>query len=426
MSKLTRRTFTRLLGAGGAAAAAGLAAPGLVRAAGARVVVIGGGFGGATAAKYLKRFDKSLDVTLVEPNTHFVTCPFSNTVIGGLNPITFITQNYDALKARGGKVVHDLAVQVAAAKKQVKLAQGGSLGFDRCIVSPGIDFKWGAVEGVTPEIVNHVPHAWKAGPQTLQLKKQLEAMPDGGTFLISPPPNPFRCPPGPGERISLVANYFKPHKPKSKIIALDAKQKFSKKELFEAGWGELYPGMIEYHNIDDDGTVHRIDTKTMTLYTDFEEYTGDVINFVPPQKAGQVAVASGLTDKTGWCPVKYLTFESALTPFVHVLGDASIANPMPKSGFAASAQAKVCAAAIAAIFRGESPGPPKFVHACYSLLAPNYGISLASVFDYKDGAVVEAAGSGGLSPPDASSSFRKNEARYAEGWYRAISQDIWG
>ena len=422
--EISRRRFNRFLAATGISSA--LLRPWSATAGKPKVVVVGGGYGGATAATYLKRFDTAIDVTLVEPSTRFFTCPFSNTVIGGINDIAYIARDYQAMRTRGIDVIHERADIVDGEKKKVTLSGGGTLEFDRCIVSPGIDFRWDAIEGLTPDTVSRMPHAWNAGSQTTLLRKQVEAMPDGGTFIISMPIGPSRCPPAAAERISLVAHYLKAHKPKSKIIALDAKQKFSKKELFEAGWGELYPGMIEYHNIDDDGTVHRIDTKTMTLYTDFEEYTGDVINFVPPQKAGQVAVASGLTDKTGWCPVKYLTFESALTPFVHVLGDASIANPMPKSGFAASAQAKVCAAAIAAIFRGESPGTPKFVNACYSLLAPNYGISLASVFDYKDGAVVEAAGSGGLSPPDASSSFRKNEARYAEGWYRAISQDIWG
>ena len=426
MSKLTRRTFTRLLGAGGAAAAAGLAAPGLVRAAGARVVVIGCGFGGATAAKYLKRFDNSLDVTLVEPNTHFVTCPFSNTVIGGLNPITFITQNYDALKAMGVKVVHDLAVQVDAAKKQVKLAQGGSLGFDRCIVSPGIDFKWGAVEGVTPEIVNHVPHAWKAGPQTLLLKNQLEAMADGGTFVISPPPNPFRCPPGPGERISLVANYLKTFKPKSKILVLDPKKKFSKQGLFKEGWAKLYPGMIEYRNIDNDGVVRKLIAEKKTLITDFGEVTGDVVNFIPAQKAGAVAANSGLADKTGWCPVDHRTFESKLHKNVHVIGDASMASPMPKSGFAASTQAKVCAAAVAALLKGEAPGTPKFVNTCYSLVGPNYGISVAMVYGYDGGKIIKVKGSGGLSPSGAEDFFHEQEALYADGWYRSISKDIWG
>jgi len=426
MSKLTRRTFTRLLGATGAAAAAGLSAPGIATAASARVVVIGGGFGGATAAKYLKRFDKSIDVTLVEPSTHYVTCPFSNTVIGDINPIRFITQNYDGLKAIGVKVVHDMATYVDAAKKQVKLAGGQTLAFDRCIVSPGIDFKWGAVEGATPEIITHIPHAWKAGAQTLLLKNQLTAMPDGGTFLISPPPNPFRCPPGPGERISLVANYLKIHKPKSKIIVLDPKKKFSKQGLFKEGWAKLYPGMIDYRNIDNDGVVRKVMAEKKTLITDFGEVKGDVINFIPAQKAGAIAATSGLTDKTGWCPVDQMTFESKIAKNVHVIGDASMASPMPKSGFAASSQAKICAAAVATMLKGGSPGTPKFVNTCYSLVSPSYGISVAMVYGFKDGKIIKIKGSGGLSPSGASDLFHEQEAQYADGWYRSISKDIWG
>ena len=426
MKKITRRSFNRMMGVGATGAVASLAAPSIVSAAGAKVVVIGGGFGGATAAKYLKRFDSSLDVTMVEPNTHFVTCPFSNTVIGGMNNIRFITQNFDGLKKAGVNVVHDLAVNVDAAGKQVQLASGKSLSFDRCIVSPGIDFRWGTVEGVTEDIVNTIPHAWKAGPQTQLLRAQLEAMDDGGTFIISPPPNPFRCPPGPGERISLVANYFKTYKPKSKILVLDPKKKFSKQGLFKEGWAKLYPGMIEYRNIDNDGVVRRVDAVGKTLHTDFGQYKGDVINFIPAQKAGKIARDSGLADKSGWCPVDQKTFESKLQKGVHVIGDASIASPMPKSGFAASTQAKVCAAAVAAMLKGETPGTPKFVNTCYSLVSPSYGISVAMVYGYDGSKITKIKGSGGLSPSGADDTFRELEAQYADGWYRSIAKDIWG
>lgn len=423
MKKISRRNFAHLMGA---TAIAGLSAPSVMAKAKAKVVVIGGGFGGATAAKYITRFDPAIEVTLVEPSSRFVTCPFSNTVIGGLNGINYITHNYDAMKDHGITVVHDFATVIDSASKQVRLNGGGVLDFDRCIVSPGIDFQWGAVEGLTPEIITSIPHAWKAGPQTMLLRNQLEAMPDGGTFIISPPPNPFRCPPGPGERISLVANYFKTHKPKSKIIALDPKEKFSKEGLFKQGWSELYDGMIDYHKTDDDGVVERIDAGAMTLHTQFGQHTGDVINFIPPQKAGAIADRSGLSDNTGWCPVDQRTFESTLQSNIHVIGDASIASPMPKSGFAAATQAKVCAAAIAQILNGETPGTPKFVNTCYSLVGPEYGISVAMVYDYQDGKIIKVKGSGGLSPSDGDSNFRRQEARYADGWYRSISQDIWG
>ena len=426
MKKVTRRTFNNILGATGLGLAAGFAAPAVLANKASKVVVIGGGFGGATAAKYLLRFDPSLDVTLVEPSSHFVTCPFSNTVIGGLNDMDYITQGYSGLQNRGIKVVHQMAKTIDGAKKQVVLANGQTLPFDRCIVSPGIDFKWGAIEGMTADIADKLPHAWKAGPQTMLLRKQLEAMADGGVFIISPPTNPFRCPPGPGERISLVANYFKQHKPKSKILVLDPKKKFSKQGLFKQGWEKLYPGMIEYRNIDNDGVVRRVDAAGMTLHTDFGEYKGDVINFIPPQKAAAIATDSGLADSSGWCPVDHRTFESKLVPGVHVIGDASIASPMPKSGFAASTQGKVCAAAVAALLAGDHPGTPKFVNTCYSLVAPEYGISVAMVYGYDGDKITKIKGSGGLSPMDGSEFDRKQEALYADGWYRSIRSDIWG
>lgn len=426
MTRITRRTFTRILGAAGAGAAASLAAPAVFARARAKIVVVGGGFGGATAAKYLNRFDPGIEVTLVEPASHFVTCPFSNAVIGGFRGMDDITRNFDALRRRGVTVVHDRAQVIDGARKKVVLAGGGELDFDRCVVSPGIDFRWDAIEGLGPDLAEKLPHAWKAGPQTLLLRRQLEAMPDGGTFIISPPVDPFRCPPGPGERISLVAHYFKQHKPKSKIVVLDPKQKFSKQGLFKQGWEKLYPGMIDYHNLDNDGVVARIDAANMTLHTDFGEYKGDVINFIPPQHAARIAKDSGLTDVTGWCPVDHQTFESTLVPGVHVIGDVSIAAPMPKSGFAASTQGKVCAAAIAAIVGGGRPGTPKFVNTCYSLVAPDYGISVAMVYGYKDGKIVKVDGSGGLSPMDVPDFGRKQEALYADGWYRSISNDIWG
>lgn len=420
---LSRRRFSQL----GAAGAASFVLPKVAYAQGApKVVVVGGGFGGATAAKYLKRFDKNIQVTLVEPNRTFVTCPFSNTVIGGMNPISSITHNFDAMKKAGVEVIHDMATKVDAQSKEVVLASGKTLAFDRAVVSPGIDFRWGTPVGYTPDVADDIPHAWKAGPQTLLLRKQLEAMDDGGVFIISPPDNPFRCPPGPGERISLVANYLKTYKPKSKIICLDPKAKFSKQGLFKEAWAKLYPGMVEYRNQEEDGVLREVRAKDKMLITDFGETKGDVVNVIPPQKAGAIADASGLADNTGWCPVKQQTFESTLAPGVHVIGDASIAAPMPKSGFSASTQAKVAAAAIAAMLKGEEPGQPKFVNTCYSLAAPGYGISVAMVYGYDNGKIVKVKGSGGLSPSGADDYTREQEAAFAEGWYKSISEDIWG
>ena len=427
MKNINRRTFNRGLGV--TIALGALALPGSATFAASRkaqVVVVGGGFGGATAAKYIKRFDSSISVTLIEPSTNFVTCPFSNTVIVGLNTIDYITHNYSALKKMGVEVVHDMAAHINGGGKQVKLASGSTISFDRCIVSPGIDFRWEKIEGLDADTSSTIPHAWKAGPQTLLLRKQLEAMPNGGTFVISPPVNPFRCPPGSGERISLVANYFKKAKPKSKILVLDPKKKFSKQGLFKEGWAKLYGGMIEYRNADNDGVVRRVDPKTRTLYTDFDEYKGDVVNFIPSQRAGKIAQFSGLTDKTEWCPVDHLTFESKRVPGVHIIGDASIASPMPKSGFAASTQAKVCADAVVNLIRDKSPGTPKFVNTCYSLVNESYGISVAMVYGFKDGKIIKIKGSGGVSPSGTGTSFREKEANYARGWYESISNDIWG
>lgn len=427
MTELTRRGFNKGLGATTALGALSLSGIAPATAAGkAQVVVVGGGFGGATAAKYIKRFDPKIGVTLVEPSKRFVTCPFSNTVIGGLNTIDYITHGYDALKGLGVEVVHDSAAAVDGAKKQVRLAGGGSIGFDRCIVAPGVDFRWEAIEGLDAGTAARIPHAWKAGAQTLLLRKQLEAMADGGVFVISPPVNPFRCPPGPGERISLVASYFKTAKPRSKIIVLDPKEKFSKEGLFKEGWAALYPGMIEYRNLAEDGLVRRVDPASRTLYTDFGEETGDVVNFIPAQKAGKIAQVSGLADKTEWCPIHPRSFESTLQPGVHVIGDASIAAPMPKSAFTASTQAKVCAEAVVNLLRGAAPGAPKFINVCYSLVGENYGISVAMVYGYRDGKIVKIEGSGGLSPSGATPEFRRREADYTRGWYESIGRDIWG
>jgi len=424
MKKITRRGFGRIAAASALTTVSGLPLFNIAHAAAGKVVVVGGGFGGATAARYLKRFDKSLDVTLIEPAKSFVTCPFSNTVLGGLHDMKFITHGYDGLRSAGITVVHDRATMVAGGK--VTLAGGKTLSYDRAVVSPGIDLDWGAVPGYSEAVAETIPHAWKAGPQTILLKKQLEAMRDGGVFVISPPPDPFRCPPGPGERISMVAHYLKTNKPKSKIIVLDPKEKFSKEGLFRQGWDRLYKGMIEYRTVKDDGRVIKVDATNRTLSTDFGETKGDVVNFIPAQKAGAIAAESGLTDNSGWCPIDLLTFESTLKKGIHVIGDSAIANPMPKSGFSANTQAKVVAAAIAAILKGGMPGTPKLVNTCYSLIGPNYGISIAAVYGFESGKIISVKNAGGLTPTDANDFHHQQEAAFAEGWYSSISADIWG
>ncbi len=431
MSKLTRRRFTQLAAATTASSAIG-GGLGLVnilpaRAASGRVVVIGGGFGGATAAKYIRKADPGIQVTLIEPKTQFVTCPYSNTVIGGLNDIGFITHNYDALKGKyGATVVHDTATAVDAAKKTVTTAGGKTFAYNKLVLSPGIDFKWGAVEGYSQAASQKIPHAWNGGPQTMLLRKQLEAMPAGGTFIIAPPGNPFRCPPGPYERVSLVANYFKAHKPGSKIIILDPKPKFSKQPLFMQGWDRLYKGMIQWVSQKDGGGATRVDVAGMTVHTEFDKFRGDVINFIPAQKAGKIAFLAGATDKSGWCPINPRTFESTIHKDVYVIGDASIASPLPKSGYSANSEAKVAAAAIVAQLSGKQPGEPSLINTCYSLVAPDYGISVAMVYGFANGKITKKKGSGGVGPKDANAEFLKKEAQFAEGWYTSISSDIWG
>lgn len=426
MINLSRRDFSRLLGA--TAATATLSAPSLVRAQGkARIVVIGGGFGGTAAARNLKRWAPEFDVTLVEPAPAFITCPYSNLVLAGRRDLASITHGYDKVKAAGITVIQDSAAGIDATKRQVKLAGGKVLDYDRLIVSPGIDLRWGGLEGYNEADAQLMPHAWKAGPQTLLLRKQLEAMPDGGTFVMVAPANPFRCPPGPYERASMVAEYFKQAKPKSKILILDAKESFSKQPLFLDAWQKLYPGMIEWVSLSKDGKVTKIDTKAGTVETELGTvHKADVANVIPPQFAGKIARDAGLADASGWCPVQPRSFESKQVPNIHVIGDASNAAPMPKSGFAAASQGKVAAAAVIALTKGKPLQEPTWVNACYSHVGTDYAISIAGVYRATEKGLVEVEGAGGISPRQWDDSNRKLESHYADGWYENITTDIWG
>ena len=423
---LSRRTFNTLLGSMGLTAISSTNSYSRFKGIPAKVVVIGGGFGGATAAIFLKKLDPNIEVILIEKNTLYATCPFSNSVISGMNEFSYILKNYKYFEKLKIEVLHDVAIEIDSTHKNIKMNSGRNIFFDRCIVSPGIDFEYENIIGNSPKVENKIPHAWRAGSQTQLLRKQLVAMPNGGTFLISPPPNPFRCPPGPAERISLVANYFKENKPKSKIIVLDPKNKFGKQSLFKNGWAMLYPDMIEYRNSNDFGTVREVVSDKMLLVTDVDEVTGDVINLIPAQKAGKIAFNSGLVDQSGWCPVNHATFESRLEKDVYVIGDASISSPMPKSGVSAYSQAKVCAAAIVSSLNGETLSNPKFINYCYSLVAPDYGISVAMVYEFDGKQIKVIEGAGGKSPANKSIKFRRLEAQYAEGWYKTITKEIWG
>jgi sulfide dehydrogenase [flavocytochrome c] flavoprotein subunit len=406
--------------------AASLAAPAIARAqAVPRVIVVGGGFAGATAARFLRRIVANIDLLLIEPNAIFTACPFSNEVVAGLRDIDAQRFIYDGLVADGVRVMQTAVTEIDPAQRSVAFGSNRLL-YDRLILAPGIDIAWGALPGYNEAAANSMPHAWKAGEQTILLRRQLEAMQDGGVVVMSSPPNPYRCPPGPYERASLIAWYLKTRKPRSKLILLDAKDSFSKQKLFQQAWERLYPGIIEWVSLSDGGKVTRIDPATNTFETDFGPHKADVANVIPPQRAGAIAAAAGVTDRTGWCPIDPTTFESELQPKVHVIGDAAIAGAMPKSAFAANAQAKVCAEAVAALLAGATPQEPKLINTCYSLAAPNYGFSVTGVYHPTGGQLTEVEGSGGTSPLDASAEQRALEARYAEAWFKTIASETFG
>ena len=421
---LTRRDLLGTLAVG--TAATSIAAPALSQGTGGRVVVVGGGFGGATCARTLKQLDPRLDVTLIEVSPTFMSCPFSNEVIVGLRDMDVQTFNYEGLRKAGVNVAMARASGVDAQNRVVRLADDRAIPYDRLVLSPGIDINWSGLPGYDEAASEKMPHAWKAGAQTLLLRKQLEAMPDGGTVIISAPANPFRCPPGPYERASLIAWYLKTKKPKSKLIVLDAKDAFSKQKLFQNAWKELYPQHLKWVSLSDGGKVNSVDPGAMTLTTDFETYKGDVVNVIPPQKAGAIAATAGVADRSGWCPIDPMTFESKLQPNMHVIGDAAIVGAMPKSAFAANAQAKAAAAAIVRLLKGEKPDVPRLLNTCYSIVQPDYGISVAGVYKPEKDLFVDIEGAGGTSPVDAPAATRAAEAQYAHGWFNTITRETFG
>ncbi|HEY7362723.1 MAG TPA: NAD(P)/FAD-dependent oxidoreductase [Methylomirabilota bacterium] len=409
-----------------AGAAALLPAPRRAQGAAARVVVVGGGFAGASCARALRQADPRLAVTLVEANPTFTACPFSNAVIGGLRDLGAQQFTYERVAAAGVTLVPGTATAVDAQARTVTLADGSRLAWDRLVLAPGIDIRWGALPGYDEAAAARMPHAWRAGEQTLLLRRQLEAMPDGGLVVIAAPANPFRCPPGPYERASLIAHYLKTKKPRSKLIILDAKDAFSKQRLFQAAWTELYPGLLEWVPLSKGGNVTSVDAATRTLVTDFGRHTAAVANVIPPQKAGRIAEAAGVADRTGWCPIDPVTFESKLQTHIHVIGDAAIAGAMPKSAFAANSQAKTCAAAVARLLTGGVPSASKLINTCYSLVAPDYGISIAGVYQPVSGQLAEVPGAGGVSPANAPRATRAAEAVLAEAWFRTITAEVFG
>jgi NADPH-dependent 2,4-dienoyl-CoA reductase/sulfur reductase-like enzyme len=397
--------------------------PALAQSA-ARIVVIGGGFGGASCARALRRLDAKLQVTLIEPNRIFTACPFSNEVIAGLRELRAQQFNYDSIAAEGVKIVAQAATKIDPQARNVGLADGGSVSYDRLVLSPGIDLRFDALPGYDEAAALKMPHAWKAGDQTILLRKQIEAMEDGGTVVLAVPAAPLRCPPAPYERASLIAHYLKNNKPRSKILILDAKDGFSQQRLFEAAWKELYPGMIERIALSQGGRVTSVDPTTNTIITDFGNYTAEVASVIPPQRAGRIAEIAGAADNTGWCPIDPTSFASKLVPNIHVIGDATIAGGIPKSASAAHAQGKACAAAIVNMLSGKSPETPRLTGACYNTVAPGYAFSLSGIYQPRDGQFAEVEGA--TSPVDAPRDVRAREAEAAENWFKKITVDIFG
>lgn len=408
------------------AVATSLAVPSILHAQSAgRIVVVGGGFGGAACARALKRAQENLQVILIEPNTVFTSCPFSNEVIAGRRDIEAQQFDYDKLAAEGITVIGHAASRIEPQQRSVMTADGVALPYDRLVLSPGIDFHFEALLGYDEAASEEMPHAWKAGAQTLLLRKQLEAMDDGGVVAIAIPANPSRCPPAPYERASLIAHYLKTKKPRSKVLILDAKDAFSQQRLFEKAWKELYGDMIERVALSQGGRVTSVDAATRAIVTEFGSYTPDVANVIPSQRAGRIAGIAGAADATGWCPIDPVTFESKLVPNIHVIGDACLGGGIPKSASAATAQGKACAAAIVNLLAGRAAETQRLTGVCYNTVAPGYGFSLIGHYQAKGDIFAEVEG-GATSPVDAPRELRAREAAEAERWFQMITADTFG
>ncbi len=420
---LNRRLF---LGTGAAAVTA-LSAP-TVLADGhtkPRVIVVGGGAGGATAARYIAKDSKgAVDVTLIEPSRTYFTCFFSNLYLGGIKEIDDLGHNYGTLAAKYGiNVVHDWAIGVDRGAKTVSLAGGASLPYDKLILSPGIDFVEGAVEGWSLASQNAMPHAYKGGSQTELLKAQIAAMPQGGTFAMVAPPNPFRCPPGPYERISMVAHSLKAMNPTAKIIVADPKPKFSKMALFQEGWADNYDGMIDWIGPDFGGGNVSVDPAAMTITIDGEVTKVDACNVIPAMKAGRIAELAGVTDGN-WAPVNAADMSTKADADVYVLGDASQQGDMPKSGFSANSQAKVCANAVRGALTGSKVFPAKFSNTCWSLIDTNDGVKVGATYEATSEKIAKVDGF--ISSTGEADDVRKATYEESEGWYTGITADMFG
>ena len=419
--KLDRRNFI----GSSAAIAAALSAPTVMASGKPRVVVVGGGAGGATAARYIAKDSKgAIDVTLVEPTRSYYTCFFSNLYIGGFRTLDSIGHSYGNLATEYGiNVVHDWAVGIDRGAKTVSLAGGSTLNYDRLILSPGIDFIDGSVEGWSINAQNKMPHAYKAGSQTELLKAQIEAMPQGGVFAMVAPPNPYRCPPGPNERSSMTAHLLKAKNPTAKIIVADPKPKFSKMGLFQEGWGSLYSGMIDWIGSEFGGGNVSVDPDAMTVTIDGEVTKVDACNVIPAMKAGRICEIAGITEGN-WAPVSGHTMQSRIDENIHVLGDASAQGDMPKSGYSANSQAKVAAMAVRGALTGSKVFPAKFSNTCWSLIDTNDGVKVGATYEATDEKIAKIDGF--VSKTGEAADLRKATYEESIGWYSGITADMFG
>jgi sulfide dehydrogenase [flavocytochrome c] flavoprotein subunit len=426
---LSRRHFIKLASSSAGLFVTACSVKPTKKNASARVVIIGGGFGGATAAKYIRKLDPTIQVTLIDSKSQYTTCPGSNWVFGGIQNIASLSLNYQSLSNHYGvNLVHQKVTSIDPEKHLVTLSDRQKIRYDRLIVSPGIDFRWDTIEGHNESSTDLIPHAWKAGSQTTLLNNQLRAMKNGGTVIICAPPNPFKCPPGPYERASMIAYYLKKHKPKSKILILDPKSKFSKQGLFIQGWEKHYRfgsnnSMIEWLSIPDN-PVTNIDVSNKIVETDFgDKFKADVLNYIPAQKAAHIAEKTGLCDQSGWCPVTHNSSESTLLPDIHVIGDASNYSPLPKSAFAANSEAKVCAFAVVSLLNKHEMINPTWTNTCYSLITPEHGISVSMIYKLgKNGKLNKVKGAGGVTQNTDKKSLSL-EANYSRQWLASITQD---
>ncbi|MGE5467894.1 MAG: FAD-dependent oxidoreductase [Ignavibacteria bacterium] len=445
MNPIDRRSFLKAVSAAAGASVLTIS-PARAASAKARVVIVGGGFGGATAARYLRLLDPAIDVTLIERGTRYTSCPLSNEVVSGVRDIKTLEAGYEKLAARGVKVVHDEVTQIDPVKKSLATAAGKSFGYDALIVAPGVEFDFSTVPGHSLELSeSRVPHAWKAGPQTLLLKKQLEAMPDGGRFVIAVPKAPFRCPPGPYERAAQVAMHCLDHgKKKVKIMILDSNDGFSKRPLFEQAWKELYgygsSGMIEWVGASSGGLVERIDGEALTAHTSFDDIKCDVLNVIPAHRAGKIARDAGLaTLKGNWCEVKPESMESKAHKDIYVIGDSCVGgepqtgNAFPKSAHMANSQAKAVVASLVAKLNGLPPPVPVYTNTCYSVVAHDWGFSVVHLYRVENGQWVYIKEGSGISPVTLGTPpkpvpriYRRMEAEYADGWLRNLLADAFG